>query len=300
MSQQINAYSRSAAQAGIPETSGWTVEALRSRVFFKMMDAVLTAPLHPRQTIRALLRAIFSVHSSHYTRVASTINLADQVIPGTSQRISNSLVSPTQLPLAVRSVSLMSYGSGSTVFLLDTPIGTLVLKIFRRSLGKKGLSLFNVADEFQAKYRTVSRWFNHAGFQLVPPAIFLILHGPLLGKPAAATLQPFITGEKKDLFLDFQDDELLHLFQSDPKLRQEFVFFACNVLEMATVERLCPDFIGRDNVLLVRVDADCRLAVIDNGIFNLEHLKITRSAVYTQIESYFERLRQLLLALNIG
>jgi len=46
-SQQNNAYSRSAAQAGIPDTSGWAVETLRSRVLFKMMDAVLTAPLPP-------------------------------------------------------------------------------------------------------------------------------------------------------------------------------------------------------------------------------------------------------------
>ena len=238
------------------------------------------------------------MHSSHYTRVASTINLADQVIPGTSQRISNSLVSPAQLPLAVRSISLMSYGSGSTVFLLDTPGGPKVLKIFRRSLGKKDLSLFNVAGEFQAKYRTVSHWFNNADFQLVPPALFLILHGPLLGKPAAATLQPFITGEKKDLFLDFQDDELLRLFQSDPQLRQQFVFFAGKVLEMAAAG-LCMDFIGRNNVLLIRVRADCCLAVIDNGIFNLEKLRTTRPAVYAQIEAYLERLRQLMLALNL-
>jgi hypothetical protein len=289
---------RSAALTGARETSGWSLESLRSRVFFKMMDAALTARLEPRQATGRLLLAILSVRSSHYKRVASTINLADQVIPGTSQRLSDALVSADKLPLAIENFRLMSYGSGSTVFLLDTYAGQMVLKIFRRSLGKQGRSLLNIADEFQAKYRTIVGWFNEADIQLVPPALFLILHGPLLRKPAAATLQPFIHGKKKDLFQDYRDDELLAIFESDPSLGRQFVFFAQKVLDVAAAEGRCMDFIGRDNVLLVEDQAGCSLAVIDNGIFNLEHIRKNNPHIYQQIQAYLERLGRLLHTLN--
>lgn len=283
---------------GLPEAFAWTLESLRSRVFFKMMDAVLTAPLHPRQAGRSLLRTILTLRSPHYKRIASTINLADRIIPGLSYRISKSLVSETHLPFAVLSIRLMSYGSGSTVFLLDTPGGWNVLKVFRRSLGKTGPNLLNLTIEFQTKYLTVSRWFNQEGFRLVPPALFLLLHGPLLGKPAAATLQPFLSGELKDLFLDYQDSELLGLFKGDRELKRQFVHFARKVLQVAAEEGVCMDFIGRHNVVLIQDHTGCRLAVIDNGIFNMEQIRVTRPAIYEQIQAYLERIRHLLLALE--
>ncbi len=294
----INPISMPAVTTGDPETFQWTLETLRSRVLYKVMDAVLTAPLYPRQTFGKYLRTVLSNNASNSQRVALTINLADQLVPGISFRMSNSLISAAHIPFAARRILLMGFGSGSTVFLLDAPGGLKVLKVFRRSLGKRNKRLSAIAGEFHRKYQIVSDWFRHENFQIVPPAVFLILQGPMLGKPAAATLQPFIIGEKRDLFQDFQDDELLNLCWGNPKLKEQVTFLAEKIIEVAKTELLCVDFVGRNNVVLVRDHTGCRISVIDNGIFNLERIQSTKPIVYSQVMAKIERLRRISLELK--
>jgi hypothetical protein len=167
-----------------------------------------------------------------------------------------------------------------------------VLKIYRRSLGKKAQSLAHIADHFKAKYETVCSWYN-GRINLVPPAHFLILHGPLFSSPSAAVLQPYIEGHKTDFFLDHPNPELLRLMKNDPELAEQFLFMAEQTLDVYTKQDLCVDFLGRENLMLVEKDGRHQLLVVDNGIFQMTPLQHDAPAVYGRIKARLERLQYL-------
>lgn len=186
----------------------------------------------------------------------------------------------------------MSYGSGSTVFLLKRPDKEWVLKIYRRSLGKKGQSLAHIANHFKTKYETVCSWYN-GRVNLVPPAYFLILHGPLLSSPSAAVLQTYIQGHKTDFFLDHPNHELLRLMQNDQAFAEQFLFMVEQTLDVYAKQDLCVDFLGRENLMLVEKDGRHQLLVVDNGIFHMTTLQRDAPAVYGRIKARLERLQYL-------
>lgn len=186
----------------------------------------------------------------------------------------------------------MSYGSGSTVFFLKRPDKDWVLKVYRRSLGKKGHSLAAIAQHFKDKYETVCSWYN-GRCTLVPPAHFLILCGPTFGSPAAAVLQPYIHGRKSDFFLDYSNQELLLMMKKEPELAEQFCFFVEQTLLVYTKHDLCVDFLGRENLMLVEKDGRHQLFVVDNGIFQMSILESSVPAVYGRIKARLERLQYL-------
>jgi hypothetical protein len=269
------------------------VELVRSRLLFRSLDAAVTACLRPKASFTTHLRQLFSLrYSNNYNRVATAINLVDDVIPGTARAVSTMLTRSMRLPFALNRVELMSYGSGATVFLLRGHSHDQVLKVYRESLGRDREGVMAVIDYYRSKYETVRAWYN-GRVQLVPPAQFLILHGPILKRPAAAILQPYIDGDKHDLFEDFNDEALLELVRQDTFLAEQFVFFVRRTLSVYTDQGLCLDFVGRDNLMLVRNDNGWRLLIIDNGIFEPAVLRQKTPATVAQLESRLERLRHL-------
>src|SRR5690606_5728262 len=109
------------------------------------------------------------------------------------QTASDLLRSSGQAPFPILHLKLMNYGSGSTVFLLSGKNGYNVLKVYRRSLGKHLHTLQELAEAFRQKYQMIASWYADQP-NLVLPANFLILHGPIFDSPAVACLQPYISG----------------------------------------------------------------------------------------------------------
>jgi hypothetical protein len=264
-------------------------EFMRSRLIYKSLDAVLTAPLRPQQGRPGYLKTILNINSSNYERVAAGTNLVNSFVPGFARQVSSSLCDTSRFPLAEADIQLMSYGSGSTVFLIKMLDRDWVLKIYRRSLGKKGSSLDQIANHFKEKYETVSSWYN-GRFNLVPPAHFLILYGPIFSSPAAAVLQPFIHGRKSDLFLDYSNANLLELMKNDQKLADRVLYFIERTLHIYNQHNLCIDFLGRENLMLVEENGRHKLLIIDNGIFNLNALYLNARDVWKQMTIRMERL----------
>lgn len=275
------------------------MESFRSRVLMKSIDAAIIAQLKPAQPTFKQFKMIFSLRSSNHARVASVVNLLNIILPGASQRVSRALCRFNHLPFAITNVRLMNYGSGSSVFLLDTEDGYKVLKVYRRSLGRTGEDLLQITNVFKRKYETVSSWYD-GPYRFVPPATFLILHGPALDAPAAAALQSYIPGEKKDLFLDFTDDDLVTFLQQETGLKEQFLFFAHKTLEIYTQQGLCLDFIGRENLMMVKNGSEYQLFIIDYGIFNLEKIRASSPELFSQITAYLNRLSAILIIINQG
>lgn len=269
---------------------------IHSPVLYKSIDAAMIAVLRPEQKVTVYLKSLLSFQAPNYERISSMVKLVDRLLPGASRQLSNRLCSDDHLPFAFQDFCLLSYGSGSSVFLIRQAHRLMVLKVYRRSLGRSLKELLFVAREFQAKHAILSDWYNGA-FQLVPPALFLVLHGPALGRPATALLQPYISGAKWDLFQDFTDEQILQLMQEDPQLREQFCFFARQTLKVYEQGR-CFDFVGRYNLMLTKEDEQYRFVIIDNGIFDLAFLQVNAVDTYRQLQTYIRRLQNLCAGLE--
>jgi hypothetical protein len=267
------------------------LDIVRSRFIYKSLDAVLTASLRPRRRFFACLKSILSRQSSNYNRIATVANLMDLVVPGSARHAAHLLYRPRRLPFTASRFELLAYGSGSTVFRFTTDDGQKILKIYRKSLGKKGTSLWQLAGMFKRKYETLHSWYG-GPLEIMEPAAFLILHGPVLGHPAVVCLQSYVEGEKKDFLADFSDDDLIQLLRENEDLRRQFIFFARKTLEIHSTWGLSMDLLGEGNLLLVRHGDLLRLRLIDYGIHNTERLKIRK--VHAQREARILRLQSLL------
>ena len=274
------------------------LEALRTRFLYKSLDAVMTAPLRRRRGRSAYLGSILSPGSSHYDRVAALVGLIDTLIPGTERRASDRLFRAGSLPFASARFELMESGSGSTVFLLETGRGRRVLKAYRRTIGRSRDTLLELSTVYRNKYETVSSWY--AGpYDIVVPASFLVLHAPLLGRPAVGCLQWYVEGEKRDFFGDFEDAELLQLMKEDNGLREQFTFFARKTLKVRAAQGLCTDLLGAQNLMITREGESWALKLIDYGIFDLRSLENESPEVSSRIANLFSRLETLLRAVSL-
>lgn len=251
----------------------------------------MTAPLRPATESGGQFRKLLRERLSNYERLSILVNLLDRAAPGLARRLSTGLYDPSRLPFPVERIKLFSYGSGSTVFLLEKGERRYILKVYRRSLGKNKKELKDLADHFAGKYQKVAGWYR-GSYELTPASSFLILHGPLLARPAVAVLQEYIPGEKRDFFLDFGDEELLTLMEQ-ADFRSQFLFFAQRTLEVYQESGLCFDFIGRDNLMVVQEGGRARLAIIDFGIFERNQMQAASPGVYRQVEARLARLKRL-------
>jgi len=274
-------------------------ESLRSKLLFKFIDAAIIAHLRPKQPFRKQIEMIVNPRTSNLDRVGSAVNLLNLIKPDASIRVSRFLCSYEHLPFQINSIRLMAYGSGSSVFLLETDAGHKVMKVYRRSLGRTGEGLLELCHEFKNKFEIVSSIYN-GRYRFVSPALFLILHGPALAAPAAALVQSYIPGEKKDLFIDFTNEELVAFLQHETCLKERFIFFAQKTLEVYNHHGLCFDFIGRENLMMVKHEGQYQLFIIDYGIFNLEKLRIDSPAQYFHINAHIDRLTTILTILGEG
>jgi hypothetical protein len=181
------------------------------------------------------------------------------------RRLERALLDPARLPVHAARLELAGFGSGTTVFRLESGSAAPphALKIYRRTLGRAPAHLAAAARRYRERYRRLSNAFG----EVVLPASFLVLHGPLRGVRAVACLQPWLGGEVQDL-LGLEDEALLAQLRSHD-LEESFAAFARRALEWRA-QGVFPDLVGRGNLVVTREDenASARLLLIDYGIFH--------------------------------
>lgn len=277
------------------------LDVYRSRFVYKPLDALLTAGLRPKRSAASDLLCIGRIRSANYEKVASAANLIDAVLPGTARRILSYLLRPARLPVTATRVHLLGFGSGATVFLLDVPAeqpASIVLKVYRRSLGKRLAALIEQAEALRGKHKMLSAWY--ARCDVVVPVWYTIVHGPLLGLPGVACFQPYIDGEKLDIFEDVSDDDLIKLIKEDELLRKAFADFVRRTIELMESKGLCPDLTGRGNLLLFEKEGRRGLRLIDYGIFDLAGRKNIGARAYGRLTERVGRLERICKAIDDG
>ena len=261
-------------------------------LWLRCLDAAATAPAHARRPGARPLRALLRERRS-FDRVAAAVNFVDRLLPGSAERLARRLASAARLALAATHVEVADFGSGGTVFRLETPAGPRALKVFRRSLGRPLAEQRAVAAYYADRHRTASRWYARVP-GLVVPSAFLILPGPILGAPVAAVVQPFLEGERRCFFEDLDAAAARELLRRDPDLSLQFQGFACATLESWEKEERCLDLVGRENLMLLGAPGRPRLAIADCGLFELPAVRRESPARYEALRERIGRVEALL------
>jgi hypothetical protein len=222
----------------------------------------------------------------------STVNLVDKVIPGITSKLSRWMFRNNRFPWEPVSIELIAFGSGAAVFKLGWKGVPKVLRIYRKSLGSTASGLLEMAEYYKKNYDTVLEWYG-GSLDLVLPMEFLVLQGlPFIG-PVAASLQPYVQVENRDIFEDFSDDEFVRLLKENPFIRDQFLFFAEQTMCQWNDRKICYDFVGRENIMIAKQGEGYRLKIVDVGIFKFELPDHSLPEKVAQIEERIQRLMYL-------
>lgn len=222
----------------------------------------------------------------------SIVNLVDRVVPGIAGKLSRWMFRNNRLPWASVDMQLIAFGSGAAVFKLSWKSGAKVLRIYRRSLGITGPGLVKIAEYYKKNHETVYDWYG-GSLDLVLPMEFMVLQGlPFVG-PVAASIQPYVESEKQDIFEDFSDTEFMKLMERNPFARDQFLFFAERTLCQWQERKVCYDFVGKENVMLIKEGEEYRLKIVDVGIFKFDLPEHKAPEKVAQIEQRIQRLTHL-------
>lgn len=219
----------------------------------------------------------------------SVMNFIDRGLPGIASKISQSVYSSNSFPWAPVDIQLIAFGTGAAVFRIFWRNEDKVLRIYRKSVGKLRNGLLEIAGHYKKNYESMLLWYGDFP-GLVPPMEFLVLEGfPLIG-PVAASLQPYIHGEKKDLFEDYSDNELMQLFTNHDCVREQFIFFARQTIRQWNERKACFDFLGQQNLMLVKQAGDYKLCLPDYGFFRFDILAKKSPETMLRLEQRMNRI----------
>jgi len=222
----------------------------------------------------------------------STVNFVDKVIPGIASRLSHWMFRNNYFPWAPVDLQLIAFGTAAAVFKVSWKNDVKVLRLYKRSLGKSAPGIMEMAEYYRQNYETLLHWYG-GPLDLVLPMEFLVLQGlPLVG-PVAASLQPYVQVEKQDIFEEFSDTDFVKLMEANPFMRDQFIFFAEQTLSQWEERKICYDFVGRQNLVLVKQGGGYTLKIVDVGFFRFELPEHNHPGKVAQIEQHMQRLTRL-------
>ena len=264
-----------------------------SRLLLRLADAAVIAQTYDGTGVGQLLRLQrhLPLHA-RVSRLALLFAMAGWWAPGGVTAVVRRLYRLDGLPWPESAIEVVGHGSLGTVFLLVRNSPLMVLKTYRHSLGIPLPEQLRLLEVHRREHELVTKWYNR-NHELVVPAVHLVVNGPLLGTPVAGALQAYVAGTKKDLLRDFTDEGLARLFADHELVRQQFSEFAYKTLACFYEGEVCYDFLGRNNLMLVRDSDGMRLKIVDGGLFELEHIRRLPSR-YAALRRQVERLEFLL------
>ena len=261
-------------------------------IISKICYAILLSPLQAKQTTFVRSKSTPPPSNSRYKRAISVVSLVDRIIPKASDGLSRLMYKDNRFPWSVVDIDLAAFGAGTAVFKVDWKRGNKALRISRRSLGKSLHGALEIARYYKKNYETVRSWYGGSA-GLVLPMDFLVLYGLPSSNPVAASLQPYIHGQKQDPFNDFSDDEFIALLERNETLRKQFVYFARQTIGQWEGQESCFDLLGNQNLMLVNEEGNYRLWIADVGIFDFDVIAKKHPEKREKIKQRMDRLTSL-------
>jgi hypothetical protein len=264
-----------------------------TRCVLLLGDALLTAemPVDPDAAVRG---------TATYRRVQRACRLAGRLFHTPTCHMRRMLVRREALPFTGHEIVLLGYGSGNTVFRVTWESAaaaavdaarTVVLKVYRKSLGASRDELLHFAALLTRNHDRVRGWY--AGTDLVLPLQVLVLQAPLAGTPCVAAVQTYVDGPHEDLFAGFAPAELLRLLCAEPALRAQFRDFVAATLRAVEQEGACLDLHGHGNVVIVSEGGRPRLRVVDEGVYDFATKRERNPAALASVQRRLDYLVEL-------
>jgi hypothetical protein len=230
--------------------TGW------KRYWLLALDSASRASLH-----RNGASAGRSADAIKVERFLAGIHLINAVLPGFEHRCARGLLDFRSLPIPDQQMTLIGAGLGQNVFRFNTSHGQMVMKIDRESQALGWSVLLDEARRIRAEHAKIRGWYADI-LGLIPQESFCIVNGPLKGKRALATIQPYVAERLRGVFEEFEPAELIELLRWCEPLHTGFVAFARRVLEIYEATGECIDLLG-DRNLCIRGDNNPTLYFVD-------------------------------------
>ncbi len=176
----------------------------------------------------------------------------------------------TELPFNPEKFSfegLEGHGGQSRVYLLkslENNLPSYALKIFRSTYLKRFFENTDTAIEsFRSEIKQVKEWYSPDLHDIFLAEYMLKLKDPFTKKEALAVLQPYQTGEIKDIFTDISKDDLITLLNNNADLKNKFIKFTKQTLQHANKTEEVLDLLGDKNLSIISSENNDRLVVLD-------------------------------------
>jgi len=237
------------------------------------LEIAAASHLQKGRTSQELLKTLLAPDSHKQERLSAGINLVGIAVPGFEEFLGKVLTNRDKLPFKTVDPNLFFRGGENSIFLIrDEESSTAgeeikVLKINLESLGGNRERLLQIANRIKEEYEKTKSWYADIP-DFVPEENTLILHSHLLGKPAVATVQQFIPGEKRGIFEDYSEDELVEKLGKDEYLRSDFVSFCRKLVDIYEETGECIDLPGERNIIIVEEDGKSSLVLLDPHIIH--------------------------------
>jgi len=237
-----------------------------------MEESLIDDEKHPHNLSNGeLLNKIFS-GKSKYEKILSFLRLAKNILPEKianicSDKLKSGLYSEKPMPFNPEKYKFkekIGKGGGCRVYLLESQIKdqpSWVAKILMPSA--EGKTPTESLKNYRQDYEYIRNIYREIP-EIILPEHFVIISDPFKKgvSAAAANLQPFMSGEIKDIFR-FKPGELKDLSDKSPVFRNQLKKFCSISLENFHKDKKALDFLGEDNVVIVRNEEEEKLIVLD-------------------------------------
>jgi hypothetical protein len=233
-----------------------------NRYWLLALDSASRASLHRNGgSPRKWLATLRSGDAVKVEKFLAGIHLINSVVPGFETRCAQALLDFKTLPIPDQQLDLIGAGLGQNVFVFNSSQGRMVMKIDRESQALSLNALLDEARRIKTEHEKIRDWYATVpGF--IPHESFCIVNGPLKGRRALATFQPYVADKLRGLFEDFEHEELVSLLRWCEPLHSAFVLFARRVIEIFAATGECIDLLG-DRNLCIRGDENPTLYFVD-------------------------------------
>jgi len=253
-----------------PEYSLAEKAAVYRRRFRRAIDQVFIDEKDQEVNLNEAVSSLLSPDNSRYKRTVAALRLISQFAPQVAMKKLRERYAYKQdfMPFNPKDYTLkekIGFGGMNDVFLLQGSGGENPSYVLKINLGERGEGLeklLSMAKEQKEEYERISaRYEDVQG--LIPDEYYLIMHGPSGDQPVAATIQPFVGENLRDIFVNFEKDELQNLIQRNKPLREQLTGFIEATLSDSHLIENELDLLGRNNLAIAGAEGEERLLMLD-------------------------------------
>lgn len=230
-----------------------------SALLFELSNQAVRATSDQPAPLPETLKLLISPGSEKQPRARALIQLTHRLLPKLTLRYAQ-LTTSRVAKLSPYKPKLIAHGTAHNIFLINIPCKAgsgsagkdkqyaLKVNVHSQRL-KTDLARRDLWENIKTDATKIRSWFGHIpGF--LPHQTVTILNAPPMNRPAVVTIQPYIEGDKTDVF-SLSKTKLLELLEQKPYLRTSFTAFINQLRHISRRTHEAPELAGEGNLVFV-------------------------------------------------